>query len=104
LSSERMKIGDWEICVGFPYFGLSQDWEELDEAFKKGRPAWNTMSVHVWHESTDEARMLEISLSRKYGARASYSHLPAFWIAMTCNCDECKVVRRKRKLNRMKRN
>jgi hypothetical protein len=95
-----MKIGSWEIYIGFPYFRLPEDWEGLDEAFKRGRPSWKTMGVHLWHESTDEGRMLEISLSRKNGARVSYSHLPAFWIAMTCNCDECRHLRRKLKTMR----
>ncbi|MGP8071169.1 MAG: hypothetical protein ACLP5V_14890 [Candidatus Bathyarchaeia archaeon] len=99
-----MKIGNWDIYIGFLYFRLPADWRDLDEAFERGRPSWNMIGVHLWHDSTDEVRMLEIHLSRKYGARVTYSHLPAFWIAMACNCDECKRLRRKKKLKTMRRN
>ena len=101
-----MKIGSWDIYIGFLYSRLPADWKdlELDEVFKRGRPALHTIGVHLWHDSTDEALMLELNLSRKYGAQVSYRHLPAFWIAMACNCDECKRLRRKRKLKTMRNN
>jgi len=101
-----MKIGSWDIYIGFLYSSLPADWKdlELDDVFKRGRPAWHIIGVHLWQDNTDEGHMLEIHLSRKNGARVSYRHLPAFWIAMTCNCDECKRVRKKRKLKTMRSN
>ena len=42
-----MKIGNWEIGMGFLYYRLPEDWEDLDEAFKRARPVWNTVGVHL---------------------------------------------------------
>ncbi len=95
-----MKIGGWEIYLGFLYFRLPEDWEDLDEAFMRARPSWNNLGLHMWHGNTDEGHMLEIRLSRKYGARVSYSHLPAFWFAATCKCDDCRLLRRKLRAKR----
>ncbi|MGA2462632.1 MAG: hypothetical protein ABSF82_14535 [Candidatus Bathyarchaeia archaeon] len=95
-----MKLGSWEIDIGFLYHRLPEDWDNLDLAFNQSRPVWNNVGIHLWHESTDEAYMLEIRLSRSYGARASYSHMPPYWITTICGCVDCKQKRRKLGLER----
>lgn len=98
--SQRMKVGNWDIHIGFLYYRLPEDWDDLDEAFKRSRPSWNDFGIHLWHESTDEGYMLEVKLSRRYGARTSYRHLPAYWVAMACDCNDCRLLRRKLKIKR----
>jgi len=99
----RMKLGSWEIDIGFVYHRLPEDWKDLDDAFKRSRPSWNEFGLHIWHDKTDEGYMLEIRFSRNHGARVSYSHLPAYWFTESCNCDECKSLRKKpRTKNRSK--
>ena len=59
---EYTKIGNWEVDLGFVYHTLPEEWDNLDEAFKRARPVWNMVGVHLWHEITDEGFMLEIRL------------------------------------------
>lgn len=95
-----MKLGGWEIYVGFPYRRLPEDWDDFDVAMKKARPAWSGIGLHLWHDGTDEVYMFEIWLSRNYGARAHYSHFAPNWMVMKCDCDECRLRRRKLGLGR----
>jgi hypothetical protein len=74
-----MKLGNWDIYVGFLYHRLPEDWHDLDEALRRSRPLWNSIGIHLWHDATDEAYMLELRLNRNGGARLSFSHLPAYW-------------------------
>lgn len=42
-----MKVGRWEITVGFSYYRLPEDWEDLNEAFKRSRPSWSVVRAHL---------------------------------------------------------
>ena len=47
--------------------------------------------------------MLEIRFHTKkleFHAEPTYSHLPAYWIVMTCHCSDCKSLRKKLKCNK----
>ena len=96
-----MKLGSWELDIGFPYHSLPGDGVDFDLAMKKSRPYWNNIGIHLSHERTNEWYMLEVRLSWKYGAQAYYSHYPPYWLIMACNHDECQQEKRriKRKNN-----
>jgi hypothetical protein len=64
---------------------------------KRSRPLWSAVGVHLWHDITDEAHMVEIRFYRRklaLRAKPEYTHLPAYWIVMTCDCSECKSKER----------
>ena len=90
-----MKLGSWELDIGFLYHRLPGDWDDFDVAMKESRPYWNNIGLHLSYERTDEWYMLEIRLGWKDGARAYYSHYPPYWLITTCDCDECQQERRK---------
>jgi len=74
-----MKLGNWEIYLGSLYHNLPDDWEDLDEAFKRSRPVWSVIGVYLWHEPTDEGHMLEIRFNRKGDTlrmKPEYTHIP----------------------------
>lgn len=95
-SGAKMRIAGWDIYAGFPYRRLLEDWEDFDEAMKRARPSWDVIGIHMWHEITDEAHMLEVRFVRKHlrlRASPKYTHLPAYWVVDTCNCSDCKALK-----------
>jgi hypothetical protein len=77
-----MRIGNWEIYVGFPYSALSEKWDDLDDSLRRAQRIFSTIGIHLWHDQTDEGYMLEISFHRKkysLPAEIDYAHVPAYW-------------------------
>ena len=93
-----MKIGNWEIYIGFLYYELPWEWDNFDEALKRSRPVLNVIGIHLWNGKTDEGHMVEIRFRRKERAlcaRLESSHLPAYWMVEICDCSDCRKVRKK---------
>jgi nitrate reductase alpha subunit len=94
----KMRIGSWDIYVGFLHYRLPEEWEDLEEAFKRARPSWDVVGIHMWHEVTDEGHMLEVRFQREHTRvrlSAHYSHLTAYWFVEACNCRDCKALKRR---------